>query len=186
MGSISSIQFGQFQLCSSPLKMAVLSVSLLSFQAALRGGADGTYTVTLGTALAAQALTFNNSGYTLSGAQTLTLNNTGSTVVTIAAGKTATIDPGTTINFNSNSGTGQRTTLGNGSILNINGTWTKPITDGGTNPTNSGLGFQGPGTGNTATVNIGFTGTMFATATSTSGGIVIANAAGTRSSHSVN
>ena len=48
-------------------------------------------TVTLGSAITANDLTFNTTGYILSGAQTLTLNGTTPTITT-ASGVTATID----------------------------------------------------------------------------------------------
>jgi autotransporter-associated beta strand protein len=53
-------------------------------------GIDGTYTVNLASNLTANSLTFNNSGYTLTGTNTLTLANNGG--VTVAPGKAATID----------------------------------------------------------------------------------------------
>lgn len=55
---------------------------------AIFGGTDGTYTVTLaGSQIAASNLTFNNSGYTLSGTSLFL----GSGTVTVASGKAATI-----------------------------------------------------------------------------------------------
>lgn len=61
--------------------------------AAVFGGSDGTYAVTLSGTVNAQSVTFNNSGYTLSGG-TLILRPTSTTNggITVAADKTATIN----------------------------------------------------------------------------------------------
>lgn len=92
-------------------------------------GADGTYAITLGGNVAAQKLTFTNSGYTLSAAsaQTVALTETGSGVVSVASGKSATIGSNARVNFNSTSNTGQRVSLTGSSTLNIaaGGTLTK-------------------------------------------------------------
>lgn len=69
--------------------------------AAIFGGADGTYAINLTTGLAAQTLRFQNSGYTLSAAsaQTLRLSNSSGTNPTLSvdAGKTATIGANVTV-----------------------------------------------------------------------------------------
>ncbi|MES2657692.1 MAG: autotransporter-associated beta strand repeat-containing protein [Verrucomicrobiota bacterium] len=91
---------------------------------AIFGGVDGTYAITLGSSFSAQAMTFNNSGYTLSAtsAQTLSLTNTGN-VVTVAAGKSATIGNNVVVAVNVNNGTSTTVSLaasaGNDSTLNI-------------------------------------------------------------------
>lgn len=63
--------------------------------AAVFAGTDGTYTVTVGAALATQSLTFSNSGYTLAAASAQTITNNGN--ITVATGKTATIGANVTI-----------------------------------------------------------------------------------------
>ena len=70
--------------------------------AAVFGGADGTYAITIGTALAAQSLTFNNTGYTLSAASPQTLTLSGTPSITVASNKSATI--GTNINVQATPG----------------------------------------------------------------------------------
>jgi len=81
------------------------------------GGADGSYAVTLSGAVQAQGgITFNNSGYTLSGT---TLNLTTATVnggITVAANKTATINCAI-----SGNNAAQATTINAGSVLNLGG-----------------------------------------------------------------
>ena len=59
---------------------------------AVFAGSDGTYAITVGSALTLGNLTFNNSGYTLSASSALSLtNSTGNSSVTVATGATATI-----------------------------------------------------------------------------------------------
>ena len=59
---------------------------------AVFAGSDGTYAITVGGSLTVGNLTFNNSGYTLSAASAVTLSQFNlPSVVTVAAGKTATI-----------------------------------------------------------------------------------------------
>ncbi len=69
--------------------------------AAIFGGADGSYAVSLGAALAAQSLKFQNSGYTLSAAavRVLRLSNSVSAASVLGAdsGKTATIGANVTV-----------------------------------------------------------------------------------------
>lgn len=79
--------------------------------AAIFGGVDGNYTITLGAAIASQGLTFNNSGYTLtaSSARTLTM---GASTIAITNGKTATIGTNVTL-----SRTGAYTITGGGRLI---------------------------------------------------------------------
>ncbi len=72
-----------------------------ALNAAIFGGADGTYGITIGGGLATQSVRFQNSGYTLSAASAQTIrvgNSSGNnTVVTVDAGKTATIGANVTV-----------------------------------------------------------------------------------------
>jgi autotransporter-associated beta strand protein len=78
-------------------------------------GTDGVYAITVGTNVATQGLTFNNSGYTLSAAAATTVtNSTG--ITTVAVGKTATI--GTNVSVERN----QAFFINGGGTLNIIGT----------------------------------------------------------------
>ena len=150
------------------------------------GGTDGTYSVTLGNAITAQALTFNNSGYTLSAASALTLSltNAGSGVITVASNKSATIGSNLTTAFTANSNTGTRVDLATSGILNIDsgGTLTRTgqVTTGFTT-TGGTLGFMGSGTVNVAGTLSYKVGTPVAT-----GGIVIASNAGNSNTLNVN
>ncbi len=92
-----------------------------ALHSAVFGGTDGTYEINVDAAIAASALTFNNSGYTLSAtaARTLTLTaNPGN--LTLAADKTATIGNNLTV-ISGNSGTILLNIAGAGT-LNIGGT----------------------------------------------------------------
>lgn len=86
-------------------------------------GTDGDYTITIGGAISATAITFNNSGYTLraSAARTITLSNS----VTIASGKSATIS--TNVTFTR---AGSYSVLGGGTI-NVTGSGAILRTTGG-------------------------------------------------------
>jgi autotransporter-associated beta strand protein len=147
-------------------------------------GTDGTaesFAIALSSAQSASNLFFNNTGFILqaAGAQTLTLTSVGSGVMTIAAGKSASIGNNVTVdmNFGSLTNTGTRTSLGGaGSVLNINsgGTLTRTIaqtsiTGTGTNGT---IGFVGVGT-----VNIAGTFSNSASGQGTQGGIMLATTA---------
>ena len=96
--------------------------------AAVFGGTDGTYAVTLGTALSASAVTFNNGGYTLSAAsaQTLTISNNGggsTASLLVADGKTASIGSNVAVNvISTNNAVSNNVLVGgaNGGTLAIN------------------------------------------------------------------
>jgi fibronectin-binding autotransporter adhesin len=83
-------------------------------------GAAGAYTVTLGSQMAAQALTFNSSGYLISGS-IVYLGIPGTTPangsITVAAGKTATIN--SVLGYNHNRAA--TVTVGAGGVLNLGG-----------------------------------------------------------------
>ncbi|MFA6287437.1 MAG: autotransporter-associated beta strand repeat-containing protein [Opitutaceae bacterium] len=80
---------------------------------AVFAGSDGTYAITVGSALTVGNITFNNSGYTLSAASALKLSQfNAASVVTVATGKTATI--GNNVTYENT----------NGSTLSITGTAT--------------------------------------------------------------
>ena len=137
-------------------------------------GADGNYAITLGGAVAAQSLTFSNSGYTLTAAspQTLTLTNAGSGIISIAANKSATIGGNATVAFNSASNTGTRVDLTNNGTLEIASggvlTRTGQITTG-FSTTGGTLGFMGNGT-----INVAGTLSFNVATPVANGGIVIA------------
>jgi hypothetical protein len=129
---------------------------------AIFGGVDGAYSVTLGSAIAAQRVQFNNSGYTLGATtpQTLFLNlDSGSfgtvqpglptgQALYVAAGKTFSAGNNVTILANGNNA-GVSTTAflaGAGSVLNVNSGSTLTRTNG----TTGVLRFSGTGTVNVA------------------------------------
>jgi len=67
-------------------------VAWVSGADAVFAGSDGTYAITVGSALTVNNITFSNSGYTLSAASALNLSgNAGNNLVTVATGATATI-----------------------------------------------------------------------------------------------
>jgi autotransporter-associated beta strand protein len=89
--------------------------------AAIFAGTDGAvddYTVTLGSQMAAQALTFNSSGYRITGS-TLSLRTSDTTngTITVAAGKTATIN--SILSYQHNRAA--LITVGSGGVLNLGG-----------------------------------------------------------------
>ena len=106
--------------------------------AAIFAGTDGTlnqYTITLGAQMAAESITFNNSGYLVTGS-TLALMPTTTTngAITVAAGKTATIN--SILRYAHN--TGATVTVGSGGTLNLGG--------GTTATFNPQFNFSGAGT----------------------------------------
>jgi autotransporter-associated beta strand protein len=90
-------------------------------------GSEGAYPISVTTAIAAQTLTFSNTGYALSAAAARTVTVTSTTSpLTIAAGKSATIRTNVTASF---SATGSQSNITGGGTLNIAGsgaTVTKP------------------------------------------------------------
>lgn len=149
-------------------------------------GTDGSYAITLGNATTAQALTFSNSGYTLSAAsaQTLTLTNTGNGVIAVASGKTANLGSNATVAFNAASNTGTRIDLTTSGTLNIDsgGTLTRTgQVTAGFSTTGGTLGFMGSGTINVAGTLSFNVGTPVA-----NGGIVVAANAGNSNILNVN
>ena len=111
-------------------------------------GADGTvdqYVVTLGEAVAAQSITFNNSGYKVTGGTLALMDGTNNGPITVASGKTATIN--SILRYNHN----KATPVALDGVLNLGG---------GTTPSfNPQLNLSGSGsvnfTGGTFTSNIG-------------------------------
>ncbi|OYV06769.1 MAG: hypothetical protein CFE26_04515 [Verrucomicrobiales bacterium VVV1] len=150
------------------------------------GGTDGTYSVTLGNAITAQALTFNNSGYTLSAASALTLSltNVGNGVISVASNKSGTIGSNLTVAFNAASNTGTRVDLTTSGTLNIasGGTVSRTgqVTTGFTT-TGGTLGFMGSGT-----INVAGTLSYNVATPVASGGIVLASNAGNNNTLNVN
>ena len=97
-------------------------------------GADGAYAVTLsGTVQAGGGITFANSGYTLSGAALQLDDGTNNSSISVAAGKTATINSAITYLNNKSAGI----TVNSGAVLNLGG-----------GATNSQYNFNGVGTVN--------------------------------------
>ena len=102
-------------------------------------GADGTYTVTTSGVVNAQSVTFNNSGYTISGtALTLRPTSTTNGTITVANNKTATINASIAYSNNAaatlTSNAGSTLNLGGGatnSQYTFNGAGTVNITGGG-------------------------------------------------------
>jgi mannosyl-glycoprotein endo-beta-N-acetylglucosaminidase len=116
-------------------------------------GADGNvdqYVVTLDSQIATTALTFNSSGYKITGSTLAVVNGAANGDITVAAGKTATIN--STLRYNHNTLT--PVTAAAGAVLNLGG---------GTTPTfNPLFNFTGAGT-------VNFTGGTFASSTATLG-----------------
>ena len=119
--------------------------------AAIFAGTDGTvdaYVVSLGTSVATSNLIFNSTGYKITGSTLAITNGAANGPITVAAGKTATIN--STLRYNHNVAT--PVTLGSaGGVLNLGG---------GTTPAfNPQWNFSGAGTVNftagTFTSNIG-------------------------------
>ncbi|MHA3774911.1 beta strand repeat-containing protein [Verrucomicrobiota bacterium sgz303538] len=146
-----------------------------ALHSAIFGGSDGNYTITLGAALAAQSLTFNNSGYTLTAPSPTTLTLGGS-AISIAAGKSATIGSNVTL-----SRTGAYTITGGGRLI-VTGAMTAStgateIKDGSTLevPTGGNVTFNGsPVIGANTTAAISQDGNLLV-----SGGTVTTNNANT-------
>ena len=112
-------------------------------------GADGTpdqYEVTLGEAVAAQSITFNNSGNKITGSTLALTNVAANGSITVAAGKTATIN--SILRYNHN--VAASVTVNSGAVLNLGG--------GTTTTFNPQLNLSGGGTvnftGGTFTSNI--------------------------------
>ena len=108
-------------------------------------GTDGAYSVTLsGTVQAGDGISFVNSGYTLSGAALLLHDGTNNAALSVAAGKTATINSAITYQSNKPA----FITVNPEAVLNLGG-----------GATNSQYGFNGAGTVNmnagTYTANVG-------------------------------
>jgi autotransporter-associated beta strand protein len=135
---------------------------------AIFAGTDGTYTVTLSGTTNAQSVTFNNGGYTLTSG-TLTLRPTGTTNgnITVAAGKTATIN--SPIGYSGN--TTANITINSGGTLNLGG-----------GASNAQYTFAGSGTANmtsgTYSANIGNVGNATLNQTSGTFNITPGNAVG--------
>jgi autotransporter-associated beta strand protein len=107
--------------------------------AAFFGGTDGTldqYVVTLGAQMAAQSITFNSSGYQITGSTLALMNGSANGAITVAANKTATIN--SILRYNHN--TAASVVVGSGSVLNLGG--------GTTSSFNPQFAFSGAGTVN--------------------------------------
>ncbi|MEO5913722.1 MAG: autotransporter-associated beta strand repeat-containing protein [Luteolibacter sp.] len=131
------------------------SATVALHTATFAGVDGGSYAITLGGGLAAQTLTFSNSGYTLSAAsaQNLVLGNVGNGVISIASAKTATIGSNASVLFNAASNTGARTDLTTSGTLEITAGGTLSRTGQvttGFSTTGGTLGFMGTGTINVA------------------------------------
>lgn len=88
---------------------------------AVFAGSDGTYAITVGSALTVGNLTFNSSGYTLSAASATKLSQfNANTAITVASGKTATI--GNNVTYESTFGGGIVSLLGTATPGNSAGT----------------------------------------------------------------
>jgi len=95
--------------------------------AAIFGGADGSYGIMCST-LSAATLTFGNSGYTLTNGTAVTVTTTtGNNGVNVASGKTATIGANVTLSITGNGGfINNGTTFGGQLIIANGGTITQP------------------------------------------------------------
>jgi autotransporter-associated beta strand protein len=152
-------------------------------------GADGTlnqYVVTLGTQVAAESLTFNSGGYRLTGS-TLALMPTTTTSggITVAAGKTATIN--SILRYAHN--TPANISVGSGGILNLGGGTTASnnpqwqLSGAGTINFTGGTYTNNIGNFNTAAINL--TGGAHAITPGNNNGPNLGNAAGQNVNYTV-
>ena len=157
--------------------------------AAIFAGADGTlnqYVVTLGAQMAAESITFNSGGYQLTGS-TLALMPTTTTSgpITVAAGKTATINSilryahNTTANVSV--GAGGTLNLGGGTTASNNPQW--QLSGAGTINLTAGTFTNNIGNFNTAAINL--TGGTHAITPGNSAAANIGNAAGQNVNYTV-
>lgn len=128
--------------------------------AAIFAGTDGTlneYVVTLGAQMAAESITFNSSGYQITGS-TLALMPTTTTsgAITVAAGRTATINSILRYAHNTSAnvsvGTGGILNLGGGTTASNNPQW--QLSGGGTINLTGGTYTNNIGNFNTAAINL--------------------------------
>ena len=152
-------------------------------------GADGTlnqYVVTLGAQMAVESLTFNSSGYQLTGS-TLALMPTTTTSggITVAAGKTATIN--SILRYTHN--TSANISVGSGGILNLGGGTTASnnpqwqLSGAGTMNLTGGTYTNNIGNFNTAAINL--TGGTHAITPGNSNGPNLGNAVGQNVNYTV-
>jgi autotransporter-associated beta strand protein len=141
---------------------------------AIFGGVDGTYAITVGTALATSGITFSNSGYTLSAASPQVITTTAN--VNVASGVSATIGNNVTVAYASNSqfsvggpgtltvaagatisktGTNNLALTGAGAVFEVNGTIIRTGNGTGSNSLRIGVA-----AGDLVTVNINAGGTV--------------------------
>ena len=71
--------------------------------AAIFGGADGSYDITIGAAISASSITISNSGYTLLASNVETITTSGNPFLILAPGKTGTIGTNVTVNTSGSS-----------------------------------------------------------------------------------
>ena len=146
---------------------------------AVFGGTDGTYAVTLGSALTASGITFNNSGYTISATSAQTITTTGALVV--AGGKSAsignnvtiqktsgglligtagaatgklTIEAGATVKSTAGGAGTANVLTGNGLILDISGTFARTSSSVSGSGTNDDTTHIGNNASDNVTVNV--------------------------------
>lgn len=140
-------------------------------------GTDGTvdsYVVTLASQMAANAITFNNTGYKITGSTVSLANGALNGAITVAANKTATIN--STLRYRDN--TAATITVNSGSVLNLGG---------GTTPSfNPQLALTGAGTVNiTAGTYNTSVGNRNAATINQTGGTWTMSGAGDNLSHSI-
>jgi autotransporter-associated beta strand protein len=126
-----------------------VNVSFPSGNGAIFAGADGAYGIKLGAAITASAMTFVNSGYTLTNdtPQSLTLTNSGGVPsFAVAAGKTMTIGTNVTVNVGTTEFFGNQGNTPGGTII---------IENGGTFQENTGNTWVLDGAGSVISVRTG-------------------------------
>jgi fibronectin-binding autotransporter adhesin len=152
-------------------------------------GADGSadqYVVTLGTQMAAESVTFNSSGYQITGS-TLALMPTTTTSggITMAAGKTSTINSILRYAHNTSAsvgvGSGGTLNLGGGTTATFNPQW--QLSGAGTINLTAGTFTNNIGNFNTAAINL--TGGTHAITPGNSNGANLGNAAGQNVNYTV-
>ena len=115
-----------------------------ALNSAIFGGADGTvdsYVVTNGSQMATLSLTFNNTGYNITNSTVYAAPASGAaTIVTVAAGKTASINSALT----TLTAAIETATINSGSVLNLGGNLTGQYTFGGAGTLNLTGGTSSP------------------------------------------
>ena len=141
--------------------------------AAIFGGADGAYNITIGAAISASGITFTNSGYTLLASNAETITTSGNPFLILAPGKTGTIGTNVTVNTSGSSAVGAAAGGADAGMLMVGG--------GGFLTSSKTMLIDGAGT----LVNI-LTGGTLTTASATASYLTVGSASGDNATLLVN